>query len=155
MRLKTTGIVVALALGLLPALPSAAGESPAKAARVGFLGSSPPTTPEASRLLEAFRQGLSELGYSEGQNIAIEYRWAEGRMDRFSLFAAELVRLRVDVIVSVGTPGARAAQQATGTIPIVMVGVGEPVPGFVSSLARPGGNITGLGGLGRQATWCH
>ena len=92
-----------------------------------------------------FKQELRELGYVEGQNIVIEARFAEGKIDRFPQFAAELVRLKVDVIVTRSTPAARAAKQATTTIPIVMLAGGDPVErGLVDSLARPGGNITGL-----------
>jgi putative ABC transport system substrate-binding protein len=96
-------------------------------------------------MLEAFRQGLRELGYVEGQNIVIEYRYAEGRDDRLADLAAELVRLKVDVIVAVSGVGTRAVQHATRTIPIVMAGASDPVgEGLVASLARPGGNTTGL-----------
>ena len=90
--------------------------------------------------MEAFRQGLRELGYVEGQNLVIEYRYAEGRDERLPDFAAELVRLKVDVIVAGGAAAIRAAQHATRTIPIVMAGNADPVAqGFVTSLARPGG----------------
>ncbi len=99
-------------------------------------------------LLDTFRQGLRELGWIEGQNIVIDYRFAEGgRLDRLPDLAAELVRLKVDVIVSLGTQGVTAAKNATKTIPIVMIGVRDPVGiGLISSLARPGGNITGVSG---------
>jgi len=97
-----------------------------------------------SPLLDAFRQGLRELGWVEGQNIAIEYRFAEGRFDRLPDLAAELVRLKVDIIVAQPTPAAVAAKNATKTIPIVMISVGDPVGlGLIASLARPGGNVTG------------
>jgi putative ABC transport system substrate-binding protein len=97
-------------------------------------------------LWEACQQGLRELGYLEGQNIHLEPRWAEGQHDRLPRLAAELVRLNVDVIVAAATPASRAAKAATSTIPIVIVAVGEPVrAGLVASLARPGGNVTGLG----------
>ncbi len=100
--------------------------------------------PRFPRRLQAFRQGLRELGYVEGQNIAIEFRWAEGKYDRLPGLAAELVRLKVNVIVAGGASAIQAAKQATETIPIVMVSVSDPVAaGFVASLARPGGNITG------------
>jgi putative ABC transport system substrate-binding protein len=94
--------------------------------------------------MDALRAGLRELGYVEGKNVVIEYRWAEGKYDRLPGLAAELVSLKVDVLVTAGTPGALAAKQTTTTIPIVMAGTGDAVAtGLVSSLARPGGNITG------------
>jgi putative ABC transport system substrate-binding protein len=111
--------------------------------RIGYL-SSQSASADASRL-DGFRQVLRDLGYVEGKNVIIEYRFAEGKFDRFPDLAAELVRLKVDVIVTTGSPPTRAAQQATKTIPIVMTVVGDPVEvGFVASLAKPGGNITGL-----------
>jgi len=95
--------------------------------------------------LDAFRQGLRELGWVEGQNLVIDYRSAEGKLDRLPDLAAELVRLKVDIIVAVPTPAAAAAKNAIETIPIVMIGVGDPVgTGLIASLARPGGNATGL-----------
>jgi putative ABC transport system substrate-binding protein len=95
--------------------------------------------------LEAARQGFRELGYVEGETIALEVRWAEGRYERMPELVAEMVRLKVDVLVVAATPGALAAKKATTTIPVVMVGVGDPVgSGLVASLARPGGNLTGL-----------
>ena len=101
--------------------------------------------------IEAFRQGLRELGYVEGKNILIEYRYAEGKPDRARALAAELVRLKVDVIVTAGSGATRAAKEATATIPIVMAQDPDPVGnGFVASLARPGGNITGLSNLGPE-----
>ena len=115
-----------------------------KVPRIGFLV--PDSQSASSIRTEAFQQGLRELGYVEGQNIVIEYRFAEGKIDRFPDLAAELARLKVDIIVSAGGNGVtRAAQQATNTIPIVMTNVLDPVgTGFIASLARPGGNITGL-----------
>ena len=114
-----------------------------KVPRVGVLGGQ---SPEISPPILALRQGLSELGYVEGQNIAIEWRWARGNDERFPDLAAELVKLKVDIIVAATTPGAQAAQRATKTIPIVMGFVSDPVAlGLVANLARPGGNITGLG----------
>jgi putative ABC transport system substrate-binding protein len=111
--------------------------------RMGYLASSSPAT--ARPLLEAFRQGLGELGWVEGQNLVIEYRFAEGQHDRLPELAAELVRLKVDVIAAGPTPPALAARNATRTIPIVMTAVGDPVRlGLVASLARPGGNVTGV-----------
>lgn len=114
-------------------------------ARIGFLGVTSPSDRPA--LLDAFRQGLRELRWVEGQNIVIDYRFAEGRLDRLPDLAAELVRLKVNIIVSVGTQGVTAAKKATGTIPIVMIGVRDPVGiGLIASLARPGGNVTGVSG---------
>ena len=117
-----------------------------KVPRIGFLiGTSPSTI---SDRIEAFRQGLRELGYVEGKNIAIEYRYSEGKRDRLNELAAELVRLKVDVIVTSGPTPTRAAKEATVTIPIIMGFDNDPVGnGFVASLARPGGNITGLSSL--------
>jgi putative ABC transport system substrate-binding protein len=111
-----------------------------------YLGATSPST--SSARIEAFRQGLRELGYVEGKNIVIEWRHHEGKLDRLPALAAELVRLKVDIIVTVGPPAARAAKEATVTIPIVMMQIGDPVgSGFVASLARPGGNMTGLSSL--------
>jgi putative ABC transport system substrate-binding protein len=112
--------------------------------RIGFIGNPDPNTWDS--VVAAFRQGLRELGWIEGKTISIEYRWAEGKIDRFPLIAAELVRLNVDVIVVAGSPSLKAAQQATSTIPIIMGALLiDPVDaGFVASLARPGGNISGL-----------
>jgi putative tryptophan/tyrosine transport system substrate-binding protein len=118
-------------------------QQPAKVPRVGYLSSTSPSA-GASRI-EAFRQGLRELGYVEGENVFIEWRYAEGKLDRLPSLAAELVRLKVDVIVSASPPVTGAIKYATVTIPIVMAHDPDPVGnGFVASLARPGGNITGL-----------
>jgi putative ABC transport system substrate-binding protein len=128
------------ALALLAAPLAAPAQQPGKTARIGFLFFV--TSPS---LDEAFRQGLHELGYVEGQNIAIEYRSAEGKDERLPGLAAELVRLKVDVIVAASPPATEAAKGATSTIPIVFAVSGDPVAaGLVASLARPGGNITGL-----------
>jgi putative ABC transport system substrate-binding protein len=117
-----------------------------KVPRIGFLSATSPSS--ISARLEAFRQGLGELGYVEGKNIVIEYRYAEGNLDRLPALAAELVRLNVDVIVTGGAANTRAAKEATKIIPIVMALDNDPVAsGFVASLARPGGNITGLSTL--------
>ena len=114
--------------------------------RIGFLIAASPSA--ISDRIEAFRQGLRELGYVEGKNIVIEWRYAEGKLDRLPALAAELVRLKVDVIVTAGSSATRAAKEATATIPIVMAQDSDPVGnGFVASLARPGGNITGLSTL--------
>jgi len=119
-------------------------QSQGKVYRVGYLAQgSAPTTPNP--IFEAFRQQLRELGYIEGQNMIIEYRYAEGRSERLPDLAAELVRLKVDVIVAGGTPAPLAAKHATGTIPIVMAAAGDPLgTGLVTNLAKPEGNITGL-----------
>jgi putative ABC transport system substrate-binding protein len=125
---------------------SADAQQPKKFPGIGFL-SAPSASAIAART-EAFRQGLRELGYIEGKNIVIEQRYAEGKLDRLSALAAELVRLKVDVIVTGTSAGTRSAKEATATIPIVMAQDGDPVGnGFVASLARPGGNITGLSSL--------
>jgi putative tryptophan/tyrosine transport system substrate-binding protein len=114
--------------------------------RIGFL-SGTALTPELARGLEAFRHALRERGWVEGHNLAIAYRFAEGQFERLPTLAAELVGLPVDVLVTEGSEGVQAAQQASQTIPIVMRSVAEPVQrGFIASLARPGGNITGLAG---------
>ena len=130
--------------GAAAAWPLAAhAQQPARMPRVGFLFSFIPS--EGRHLWEACRQGLRELGYVEGESIALEPRWADGRHERLPELVAELVRLRVDVIVAAATPASRAAKAATSTIPIVIVAVGEPVrAGLVASFARPGGNVTGL-----------
>jgi putative ABC transport system substrate-binding protein len=127
---------------------AAAAQQPTKIPRIGFLGGS--LTATATRV-EAFRQGLRELGYVEAKNIIIEWRYAEGKPDHEREFAAELVRLKVDVIVTAGSTSTRAAKEATATIPIVMTQDPDPVGnGFVASLARPGSNITGLSNLGPE-----
>jgi len=114
-----------------------------KAYRIGFLGNS--TAALEANLVGPFREGLRELGYVEGRNVQIEYRWAEGKYERFPELVAELVALKVDVLVTAGTPAALAVKRATTTIPLVMVAVGDPVgTGLVASLARPGGSMTGL-----------
>ena len=140
--------VVGLAIwAVLLALSFPAGAQQAKKIpRIGFLASVSASS-DADRI-EAFRQGLRELGYVEGQNVTIEYRWADGKFEQLPDLAAELVRLKVDVIVAVVTQASLAAKKATGTIPIVMVGVSDPVgSGLVASLARPGTNITGTSSM--------
>jgi len=125
---------------------SATAQQAKKVARIGFLSASSPSV--ISARVEAFRQGLRELGYVEGKNIVIEWRWAEGKFDRLPDLAAELVRFKVEVIVTGGSTSTRAAKEVTTTIPIVMAQVNDPVDnGFVASLARPGGNMTGLSTL--------
>jgi putative ABC transport system substrate-binding protein len=116
-------------------------------ARIGYLGTTAPT-PETMHLWEAFVGRLRERGWIEGQNLAFERRYAEGRTDRLPALAGELARLKVDVIVAVGTPHARAAKAATTSIPIVTVVVGDPIgSGLAASLARPGGNVTGMSSM--------
>jgi putative tryptophan/tyrosine transport system substrate-binding protein len=113
-----------------------------KVVRIGFLG--PNSAASTSSRMESLRAGLRELGYVEGKNLLIESRWADGNYDRLPDLATELVGLKVDLILTSGTPGTRAAKSATTTIPIIMVTSGDPVAlGLVASLARPGGNITG------------
>jgi putative tryptophan/tyrosine transport system substrate-binding protein len=125
---------------------AAGAQQPAKVPRIGYLAATSLSNIPAR--IEAFRQGLRELGYVEGKKIVIEWRFAEGKADRLTGFAAELARLKVDVIVSSGSTATRAAKDATSTIPIVMSQDNDPVGnGFVTSLALPGGNITGLAAL--------
>jgi putative ABC transport system substrate-binding protein len=120
----------------------AEAQQPKKIPRIGYMGGT------ISSGSEAFRQGLRDHGWKEGQNILVEYRWAEAKTERFPEIAAELVRLKVDLIVVGSTPGAQAAQQATKTIPIVFTMVSDPVAsGIVASLARPGANVTGLSNM--------
>jgi putative ABC transport system substrate-binding protein len=144
-RFLLTALAGAFAVPLV-----AVAQSARNVPRIGYLSPSSPSDPErlaspfGERGLAAFRQGLRDLGYVEGQNIAIEYRWAEGRFERLPDLAAELVRLKVDVIVSVVTQATLAAKNATRTIPIVLVAAGDPLgSGLVANLAHPGGNVTG------------
>ncbi|MBI2466349.1 MAG: ABC transporter substrate-binding protein [Candidatus Rokubacteria bacterium] len=140
---RTLRAVTALALVLLTVPLGADAQQAAKVHRIGLLGVA--SVSAYASLVEAFRQGLRDLGYVEGKNIVIEYRWAEGKYDRLPELAAELIRLPVDLIVTHATPGSRAAKQTTATIPIVMATSGDAVAaGLVASLARPGGNVTGL-----------
>jgi putative ABC transport system substrate-binding protein len=138
----------ALALGILTTPLTADAQRAAKLPRVGVLS---PFISASDPFLGAFRQGLRELGYVEGRNVVLEYRSAEGTGDRLPGLAAELVRLRVDVIVTTTSLGAQAAKQATTTTPIVLGGVDDAVEqGFVASLARPGGNVTGASWLNTE-----
>jgi putative tryptophan/tyrosine transport system substrate-binding protein len=139
-------------LGGVAAWPVAArAQQSGAVARIGFLQTARLESPEARANFDAFRQGLAALGYIEGQNIVIEQRGADGQINRLSGLASELVNLKVEVIVAGGTPGSRAAQQTTTTIPIVATAMGDPVQdGIVASLARPGGNITGTTFLGPE-----
>src|SRR5712692_605971 len=131
-----------VSLGAVLVAPLTVEAQPArKVPHVGVLQAGAPPEP----LVEAFREGLRDLGYVEGRNIVLEFRWAEGRLDRLPDLVADLVGLRVDVITTLSTPAAIAARHATTTIPIVFTGVGDPVgTGVVSSLAHPGGNVTGI-----------
>ena len=146
-RSTRRALLIALGASALAApLASFAQQQPAKIPRIGLLS---PFSPSDTALWhQAFGQGLRDLGWVEGKNISIEYRYAEGRNDRLPDLAAELVRLKVDVIVTSGAPAAIAAKQATITIPIVMAQVNDPVGlGLIASLGKPGGNITGLANL--------
>ena len=147
--MRRIGLAVVLAVSLVLA-PLATDAQPAgRTVTIGYLGNSSPS--HESHLIEALREGLRQLGYVEGRNLAIKYAWAEGRPDRFPILARELVDLKPDVILTSGTPGALAAKQATQSIPIVMAVVGNPLEvGLVSSLAKPGGNATGLSALGAE-----
>src|SRR5262245_28087122 len=147
--MRRIGLAVVLAMSLTLAPLAVEAQQPGKVYRIGLLAA-PDRTQQETRL-GALRAGLRELGYVEEKNIVIEYRWAEGKYDRFPDLAAELVRLKVDVIVTGGTPATQAAMKATTTIPIVMVGIGDPLrPGLVASLAKPAGNVTGMTQLGAE-----
>ncbi len=132
-----------LILLLLAAPPPAESQPAAKLWRIGWLSAF--AASEEASWREAFRQGLQDHGFTEGQNVVVESRWAEGQYDRLAGFAADLVRQRVDVIVAATTTPAQAAKKSTATIPIVFLIIADPVAqGLVTSLARPGGNATGL-----------
>src|SRR5262249_3380160 len=136
--MQRIGLMLVLALALAP--PVAEAQQAAKVYRIGFLGLS--SAKDYAANLEAFRQGLGSLGYEEGRNIVIDYRWAQGRVDRLPGLVAELVRLNPDVLVT-HAGGVAAAQRATTTIPIVMGVTADPIrQGLVNSLAKPGGNTT-------------
>jgi len=140
-----------MAGGLLVAPRAAEAQEAGKVARIGYLVPGSLESPEARASLDAFRQGLREQGYVEGQNLLIEYRGADGKIERLPGLAIELARLKLDLIVAGATPGARAAKQATTTIPIVAPSMGDPVrDGLVASLARPGANLTGSTFLGPE-----
>jgi putative ABC transport system substrate-binding protein len=140
--MTTIVLLVTLALAILVVPLTAEAQQPKNVPRIGLLITNSRAAESTS--IEAFHRGLQELGYVEGQNIMLEYRYADGNLEQLPPFAAELVRLNVAVIVTSGSPPTRAAQHATQTIPIVMTVVGDPIEGgFVASLAQPGGNITG------------
>src|SRR5258705_10411682 len=142
---STVWCIVTLTLSLLAAPLAADAQQAGKVPRIGFLGVTSPS--DRPHHVDAFRQRLRELGWVEGQNIVIDYRYAEGRVDRLPDLAAELVRLKVDLIASGGTQGVTAAKNATETISIVMIAVRDPVAtGLIASLVRPGGNVTGVSG---------
>ena len=149
--MKKAGLLsILIAVTLLTVGAIAEAQQPGKVPRIGFLAAA--ATSAVAARIEVFRHGLRELGYIEGKNIVVEWPSAEGKPDRLPALAAELVRLKVDVIVTGGPTATRAAKEATSTIPIVMTQDSDPVgSGFVTSLARPGGNITGLSNLPR--TW--
>jgi putative tryptophan/tyrosine transport system substrate-binding protein len=136
-------IICALGAGALVAPFGVRAQSQNKVWRVGFLG--PASAASYATRMEALRAGLRDFGYVEGKNLVIESRWAEGNYERFPEFAAEFVRMKVDVMVTSGTPGARAAKDASATVPVVMAEIGgDPVAaGIIASLARPGGHVTG------------
>jgi len=141
--MRRRAFVSAVGVSLVAVPLRLAAQQPQRVPHVGYLFSFTP--PEGRHLWEACRQVLRELGYVEGQNIVLEPRWADGRHERLPGLAADLVRLKVDVIVSAATPASRAAKAAARSIPIVIVGVGDPVKmGLIATLARPGGNVTGL-----------
>jgi len=145
-KVKRRIFAVALCTVLFALCVSAHAQQPTKIPRIGLLFTATPSA--AAARIEAFRQGLRELGYVEGKNILIEQRYAEGQLNHMNELAAELVRLKVDVIVTIGPAATRPAKEATTAIPIVMGVDDDPVGnGFVASLARPGGNITGLASL--------
>jgi putative ABC transport system substrate-binding protein len=142
-------ILFLLTTALLSIVRVVEAQQPTKVPRIGYLSAS--SASEASPRTEPFRQALRELGYAEGKNLIIEFRYAEGKFDRLPGLAAELVRLKVDVIVTAGPSVTGPAKEATAVIPIVMTNDSDPVgAGFVASLARPGGNITGLSSLARD-----
>jgi putative tryptophan/tyrosine transport system substrate-binding protein len=142
--MKASSLLILLAL--LAVAVTAVAQQPAKSPRIGFLVATSPSSFAARD--QAFRQRLRELGWIEGKNMASEYRYADGNRDRLTTLTAELVRLNVAIIVTVGPADTRAAKEATAKIPIVMMADSDPVEmGFVATLAQPGGNITGLSTL--------
>jgi len=144
-------MLIALGAGTLAAPLASFGQQQRKVWRIGFFNGGSPAT--AGQNFDALRQGLRELGYAEGRNVLIEARWAEGRMESLPRLAAELVQIKVDVIVASGSPLVQVLKQATTTIPIVMASGADPtVLGFASSLARPGGNVTGLTNMSTETT---
>ncbi len=144
-NLKWAGFLAILGL-LVGCVGMAEAQQTKKVPRIGFLGNS--TAALEANLIGPFREGLRDLGYVEGKNIDTEWRWAEGKYERFPALLAELIALKVDVIVTAGTPASLAVKKATSSIPLVMIAVGDPVgTGLITSLARPGGNITGVSSI--------
>jgi putative tryptophan/tyrosine transport system substrate-binding protein len=147
--LKVARLGAAAAIALLAATLTLQAQQPEKVSRIGLLMTGSPGSPETKASLDAVRQGLREHGYAEGQNIRIEYRFADGNIERLPGLATQLARLKVDLIVAGATPAGRAARAATTTIPVIVMAMGDPVgDGLVASLARPGGNLTGTTFLG-------
>jgi putative ABC transport system substrate-binding protein len=145
--MRVIGLAVVLSLTLAPLAVEA--QQAGRTVTIGYLGNSSPSL--ESNDVDAFREGLHQLGYVEGRNLIIKYQWAEGQQERHAVLAVELVRLKPDVILTSGTPGTLAAKQATQSIPIVTAVAGDPVAsGLVSSLAKPGGNVTGLATLNEE-----
>lgn len=141
--MRAKGIGFLLAVGILLGSLAAQAQQTRNVSRIGFLGNS--TAALEASLVGAFREGLRDLGYVEGQNVQIEYRWAEGKYDRFPALIGELLAQKVAVLVTAGTPATLAVKKATTSVPLVMIAVGDPVgTGIVPSLNYPGGNITGL-----------
>lgn len=142
-NIRTLRILTFVFVGVFICSIATAADTATRVYKIGFLAQT--SAADLSRQIGALRQGLRELGYEEGRNVAFEYRWAERKLDRLPVLADELVALKVDIIATHGTPGSRAAKQATATIPIVIAVIGDPIGnGLVTSLTRPGGNITGL-----------
>jgi putative ABC transport system substrate-binding protein len=149
--MRNSFLCFALSAVLLALCVSVAAQQPNKVPRIGFVDAGSPAA--TGHRAQAFVQGLRELGYVEGQNIVVEYRWADGKLERLPALVTELVNSKVDLILSSATPAIRIAKEQTATIPIVMAGVTDPVGvGFVASLARPGGNITGVTHLAPDLT---
>lgn len=145
-RREFLGVLGVAAASSLAGPLAALAQQSVRVPRVGFMGNS--TEALEANLVGPFRDGLRDLGYVEGRNIVVEYRWAEGKYERFPTLIAELLTAKVDAIVTAGTPAAMAVKKATTTVPLVMVAVGDPVGvGLVPGLARPGGNLTGLSSI--------
>lgn len=143
MNSRGIGVTLAVALSVLLSVPTTRAQPAGRLHRIGFLGNS--TAALEANLVEPFREGLRALGYAEGRDLVIEYRWAEGQYERLPALIAELMAQKVELIVTAGTPATLAVKKATTAVPVVMVAVGDPVgTGIVASLSHPGGNVTGL-----------